>query len=120
MASNEEGYVIDNSQFHSDGIFSFGEAFFDAGIRDNRGLFVHRRDALVRCSNLYSIMVFNPIELDPQPFGRSINANTTPEATTHPLLLDMSSANQLYGGLLYSTLDREHLALTAEFLGADA
>lgn len=44
MASDEEEYVIDNGHFHNDGIFSFGEAFFDAGIRDGGGLFVHRRN----------------------------------------------------------------------------
>jgi hypothetical protein len=43
MASDEEEYVIDNAHFHNDGIFSFGESFFDTGFRDGGGLFVHRR-----------------------------------------------------------------------------
>lgn len=43
MASDEEEYVIDHGHFHNDGIFSFGD-FFDAGLRDGGGLFVHRRN----------------------------------------------------------------------------
>lgn len=39
-------------------------------------------------------MKSNHTTIDAQPFGRSRNATTAPEATTHPLLLDMSSANR--------------------------
>ncbi|KAF8973258.1 hypothetical protein BDZ97DRAFT_1912814 [Flammula alnicola] len=78
MASDEEEFVIDNGHFHNDGIFSFGEAFINAGLRDGGGLFVHRRHR----GN------------DQQLFGRSRNTAAAPEATTHPLLLDMSSANR--------------------------
>ncbi|KAF9475538.1 hypothetical protein BDN70DRAFT_996350 [Pholiota conissans] len=79
MASDDEEYVIDNGHIHNDGgIFSFGEAFFDTGFRDGGGLFVHRRHR----GN------------EQQPFGRSRNVPTAPEATTHPLLLDMSSPNR--------------------------
>ena len=41
MGSDEEEFVIENGNFHNDGIFSFGDAFVNPGIRD--GLFVHRR-----------------------------------------------------------------------------
>ncbi|KDR75882.1 hypothetical protein GALMADRAFT_248624 [Galerina marginata CBS 339.88] len=78
LASDEEEFVIDNSHFHNDGIFSFGDAFINAGARDIGGLFVHRRHRIN----------------DQQPFGRSRNTPAAPEATTHPLLLDMSAVNR--------------------------
>lgn len=43
MGSDEEEFVIENGNFHNDGIFSFGDAFVNPGIRDGGGLFVHRR-----------------------------------------------------------------------------
>ena len=42
MGSDEEEFVIENGNFN-DGIFSFGDAFMNPGIRDGPGLFVHRR-----------------------------------------------------------------------------
>ncbi|KAF8906522.1 hypothetical protein CPB84DRAFT_1675694 [Gymnopilus junonius] len=77
IASDEEEFILDHGHFHNDGILSFGEAFINTGARDIGGLFVRRHR-----SN------------DHPPFGRSRNTPTAPEATTHPLLLDMSAANR--------------------------
>ncbi|KAH9485384.1 E3 ubiquitin-protein ligase ptr1 [Psilocybe cubensis] len=77
MASDEDEFALDHHHFHNDGIFSFGEAFVNSAARDLGGLFVHRRHR----------------SAESQAFGRSRTA-PAPETTTHPLLLDMSTASR--------------------------
>ena len=93
MGSDEEEFVLENGNLHNDNIFSFGDAFVNPGIRDGAGLTVHRRH---RGNCVFSLPEKHTDFLyivDHQPFSRSRNVPAAPEATTHPLLLDMTSSN---------------------------